>query len=172
MKQLRPLIQPVAPALYAALGGPFSGVAIRYIKNHLAVGSVSDGRSNEDVICDLLEDTHNLQKIKNLDQSFRLEMQKLDVDIFSFEKPAANPSVSAKDKRVSPQIVLSVLFLVSYFGMLAAIFVIEVSDTLNMKSGENSLMGELQILFGVLTAGVGQILSYWFGSALGKKDAG
>jgi len=32
-------------------------------------------------------------------------------------------------------------------------------------------MGELQILFGVLTAGVGQILSYWFGGAFGKRES-
>ncbi len=47
--------------------------------------------------------------------------------------------------------------------MIASIFLVEASDTINMNKGENSLLGELQILFGVLTAGVGQVLSYWFG---------
>lgn len=55
--------------------------------------------------------------------------------------------------------------------MLAAIFAVEASDTVNMQKGENSLMGELQILFGVLTAGVGQILSFWFGNVLKKKES-
>ncbi|MCP8688402.1 hypothetical protein [Marinobacterium sedimentorum] len=55
--------------------------------------------------------------------------------------------------------------------MLWAIFAVEISDDMNMRSGENSLMDQLQILFGVLTAGVVQILSYWFGGVLGKKPA-
>lgn len=42
---------------------------------------------------------------------------------------------------------------------------VEVSDTLNMKKGENSMMGEVKVLLGVLTGGVGQILNFWFNTA-------
>lgn len=66
---------------------------------------------------------------------------------------------------VLPQIIISTLFLVAYFSLLGAIFYVEVSDSLNMMKGENSLMGEFQILFGVLTAGVGQIFGFWFGAS-------
>jgi hypothetical protein len=55
--------------------------------------------------------------------------------------------------------------------MLAAIFYVEVSDNLNMAKGDNSLMGEMKIMFGVLTAGLGQILSFWFGGLLGKNNS-
>lgn len=61
------------------------------------------------------------------------------------------------------QVVISILFLVAYFTMLAAMFFVEVSDTLNMVKGENSLMSLLEVLLGVLTAGVGQVLNYWLG---------
>ena len=47
---------------------------------------------------------------------------------------------------------------------------VEASDTINMKKGDNSLIGEIQILFGVLTAGVGQILGYWFGGTVYKRE--
>jgi hypothetical protein len=70
---------------------------------------------------------------------------------------------------IRPQVIISALFLSAYFLMMAGIFYVEISDDLNMKTGNNSLMDQLQILFGVLTAGVVQILSYWFGGALGKK---
>jgi hypothetical protein len=59
---------------------------------------------------------------------------------------------------------MSVLFLIAYFSMLGAIIYIESSDTINMKQGENSMMNELQILFGAITAGLGQVINYWFGS--------
>ncbi|EAY28304.1 hypothetical protein M23134_03856 [Microscilla marina ATCC 23134] len=31
-----------------------------------------------------------------------------------------------------------------------------------MKKGANSMMGEIKVLLGVLTGGVGQILNFWF----------
>jgi hypothetical protein len=42
------------------------------------------------------------------------------------------------------------------------LFWVEVSDNVNVLKGENSLMGELKILVGVMTAAVGNILHYWF----------
>ncbi len=47
-------------------------------------------------------------------------------------------------------------------ALLGIILYAEVSDDLNMQKGENSMQGELQILLGVLTGAVGQILNFWF----------
>jgi len=96
-------------------------------------------------------------------------MKKIDVDIFSLEINNKKDIQDHAKSNQKPQFIISMLFLLAYFLMLAAIFAIEASDTINMMKGENSLMGELQVLFGVLTAGIGQILSYWFGGAFGKK---
>ena len=171
MKEIKALIQHIAPTLASALGGPFAGVATKFIKDNLIGDSISDDRDPEEVINDLLSDSKNLQKIKDMDQQFKSEMQKLDVDVFSLEIDDRKNARALANTNQNPQIVISILFLVAYFLMLAAIFAVEVSDTLNMKQGENSLLGELQILFGVLTAGVGQILSFWFGGVLGKKES-
>ena len=170
MKIMKSLIQHFAPTLASALGGPFAGVATKFITDNLITESISDGRSAEEVIEELLNDSKSLQKIKDIDKDFKLEMEKLNVDVFSLEIEDRKDARSFAKKDNRPQIVLSIIFLVAYFLMLAAIFSIETSDTLNMKQGENSLMGELQILFGVLTAGVGQILSFWFGGTLKKND--
>lgn len=62
------------------------------------------------------------------------------------------------------QFIFSLLFLGGYITLLVIILTVELSDTLNMKKGENSLMGEVKILLGVLTGGVGQILNFWFNS--------
>jgi len=75
------------------------------------------------------------------------------------------------NSNLKPQIIISILFFIGYFLILVGIFIVEVSDTLNMAKGENSLMGELQILLGVLTGGFGQILSFWFGGVLGRKGS-
>ncbi|WP_045113711.1 hypothetical protein [Microscilla marina] len=60
------------------------------------------------------------------------------------------------------QFIFSLLFLVSYIGLLGIILVVEISDHVNMKKGANSMMGEIKVLLGVLTGGVGQILNFWF----------
>lgn len=67
--------------------------------------------------------------------------------------------------------IFSLLFLLGYMTLIFVILYVEMSDTLNMKQGENSMMGEVKILLGVLTAGVGQVLNFWFGrsSAVEKK---
>ena len=60
------------------------------------------------------------------------------------------------------QFLLSIVFILGYMAMMGAIFYVEFSDTLNMKQGENSLMGEAKILLGAMTAGTAQILNFWF----------
>ena len=65
-----------------------------------------------------------------------------------------------KDKKM--QIVFSILFLTLFFFLIGVILFIEVSDTLNMRKGENSMMGEVTLLIGVITGGMSQILNFWF----------
>ncbi len=65
------------------------------------------------------------------------------------------------------QFIFSLIFLVGYIALIIIILNIEISDILNMKKGDNSMMGELKILLGVLTGGVGQILNFWFNTANG-----
>ena len=62
------------------------------------------------------------------------------------------------------QFIFSLLFLVGYIALLIIILTVEISDSVNMEKGENSLMGEVKILLGVLTGAVGQILNFWFNS--------
>ena len=67
--------------------------------------------------------------------------------------------------------ILSMVFVVAYLSLLAAILVIEASDQLNRTSGDNSLMDLLKVLVGVMTAVVLQIMNFWFDNRLGKKTA-
>lgn len=67
------------------------------------------------------------------------------------------------------QFILSIIFLISYLSIVGIILFVEISDTVNMEKSKNSMMGELKILLGVLTAAVGQILNFWFNTL--KKDS-
>lgn len=156
------LLQSIAPTLVAALEGSFVSVAKKFIIDKLAGSQADETKSTDDIIADLLNDTKNLKKIKTLEDQFKLEMKGLGVDVFAL-KSNGNANVTNVVKTdILPQTVISVLFLVSYFILLGAMFYVEVSDTLNMEKGENSLLGELQVLLGVVTAGVGQIFGFWF----------
>ncbi len=67
------------------------------------------------------------------------------------------------------QFIITLLFLIGYMVLLTLILIVEISDTLNMKTGEDTMMGELKILLGVLIGGVGQILNFWFNKPI-KND--
>jgi len=60
------------------------------------------------------------------------------------------------------QFIISLIFLLGYMLLIGVILIVEVSDTLNMVKGQNTMMGEVKILLGVLTGAVGQILNFWF----------
>ena len=60
------------------------------------------------------------------------------------------------------QFLLSLIFIFGYMAIISNILYIEESDHLNMVRGENSMMGEVKILLGVMTVGVVQILNFWF----------
>ncbi len=60
------------------------------------------------------------------------------------------------------QFLISLIFILGYMALLSIILVVEISDSMNMQKGDNSMMGEFKILLGVLTGAVGQILNFWF----------
>lgn len=174
MDGLQSITQQIAPTFASAFNGPFRDVAVKFIVDRLDENKVADGLEQEELLNILLKDAACLQKLKSLEKDFQQEMRKLGVDVVALEKAQSAKqakSLAASKPNLKPQILLSVLFLTAYFILLIIIFVIEASDNINMVQGNNSLMGQLQILFGVLTAGVGQILSFWFGGVLEKKPS-
>ncbi|WP_087024995.1 hypothetical protein [Thaumasiovibrio subtropicus] len=160
------LLQHVAPNLSAALEGPFSEVAERSLYDSLDVDYRQDGA--EEALHHKITDPNSLPKIRELEHNFKQEMKNLGIDTRRLSSFQAQRTERQFQR---PQFILSAVFLIAYFILLAAILAIEVSDSLNMIVSENSLMGQIQVLFGVLTAGVGQILSYWFGGIMKKSES-
>lgn len=151
------IVASVAPTLGTALGGPLAGVAV----NALAKGLLGkEGATEADVAMAVESLTpEGLTKLRELDQQFQIEMRKLDVDL---ERIAAQDRESARQlgtkTSIAPQIVLSAIFVLGYFASLYVVFEGQAA-TPNVV---------LTTLIGTLTAGVVQILNYWFGSSHGS----
>lgn len=171
MANFKNILKGIAPTLATALGGPLAGVAAKFITDKLGGGDGAQASNIESILRDLTGSSEKLGQLKKIEADFKLEMQKLDVDVFSLEVQDRSSARELAKENMWPQIGISFLFLVTYFALLFYMFSIEVSDEMNMRKGENSLLGELQILIGVLTAGVSQILGFWFGGLFHGKRA-
>lgn len=167
MKAIKQLVKHVAPTIASALGGPFSGVATNFLLEKMGING--EQPASESTLLSILQSPESMVRLKELEKEFQNEMAKLEVDVFKLEvNDRESARQLAENTSLKPQVVISTLFLVAYFGLLAALLFVEVSDQFNMAKGENSLLGELQILLGVVTAGVGQILAFWFGGFKSK----
>ncbi|MEM6406371.1 MAG: hypothetical protein AAF669_07275 [Pseudomonadota bacterium] len=171
MQQTISLLRSIAPTLAQVLDSPFHPLATKYIRNHLPDALVDAKAEDEAQIQALLSEPAGLHALKNLDQQFASEIKRLELNVRSVDD-AKRTSLTVKplkDSILTPQFLLSLLFVGAYFCVVITMFAIESSDQVNMRKGENSFMNELQILLGALTAGVGQVLSFWFGRGQDKK---
>jgi len=155
------IVASIAPVLGTALGGPFGGMAAKFLSGKLT----GDEEAGEDVIEEMVNNANPdlLFKIKELDAEFKTEMKRIGLEekqlVVEDRKDARK--LFSVDKR--PQIILSGVFIGGYFVLVYALitgkFVVDHSQTVLVST-----------LIGVLTAGVANILQFWFGSSSGSKD--
>lgn len=156
MKDWKQIVATIAPTIATAFGGPMTGVATRF----LAGAILGDkGATESDLETAILSATPEiLAKIKAIDSQFKSEMKKLDVDL---ERISVDDRKSARDLakvNMWPQILLSMLFVLGYFGLLVMLF----SGSITI---DNSIRDVSNILLGVLSAGIPMILRFWFGGS-------
>jgi len=155
------IVASIAPVLGTALGGPFGGMATKFLAGKL----VGDENAGEDVMEEMINNANPdlMFKIKELDADFKVEMKRIGLEekqlVVDDRKDARK--LFSVDKR--PQIILSGVFIGGYFVLVYTLitgkFVVEPSQTVLVST-----------LIGVLTAGVANILQFWFGSSSGSKD--
>ncbi|MGB1239353.1 MAG: hypothetical protein ACPG4U_14135, partial [Pseudomonadales bacterium] len=102
--------------------------------------------------------------IKEADQQFLTEMKKLDIDVFALEVEDRQNARELAKVNMWPQIVLSALFILGYFGILGILVYFYDADI------NDRIFGILNTVIGVLTAAIPMILQFWFGSSLGSKQ--
>ena len=176
-RSLATQISSVAPTLGRVMRTPLSGMAFAFLRDRLLEGSDKGEHESAEAFLDaLLEKTENLHKLKEADAAFATELQNLDIDLDRLGAAEPKPLPSGERAAHGPQLFLSVAFLSAYFVVLLGIFYAEISPDYNPgaawdKSTQqwveqgSSLIDLMHVLLGVLTAGVAQVLNYWFGGA-------
>jgi hypothetical protein len=159
---MKELLGQLAPTIATALGGPAAGTAIKFLANKL----LGRDDATQDEIAHAVENAtpEQLAKLKEIDNDFKIEMKRLDLDIERlYTEDTQNARGMAKDTSLAPQISLSIIFIGGYFGVLYMLFSghIEINDSIRD-------MGN--ILLGVLTANIPQIMAFWFGSSSSSKQ--
>lgn len=153
------VIGAVAPGIATAIGGPFAGLAVKAITGALGM---DEGSSKSDVLTAVMgASPDQLLAIKEADQTFKLEMERLNVDILTLDKEDRESArvLQAETKSVIPA-VIAVLVFAGFFGILATLMFAEVPD----KS-----VTPLNIMLGALAGLVIQVANFYFGSSAGSK---
>lgn len=155
------IVKNIAPLLGTALGGPMGGMATKWLAGELLGDENASEESLEEAI--LQANPDKLVEIKALEVSFKLKMKELGIKEKQLEledKQDARDLFSV-DKR--PQIILSGVFVTGYFILVYSLITGIAIIPEEQKTLVNTLMG-------VLTAGVANIMQFWFGSSSGSKD--
>ena len=155
------LVRTVAPSIAGVFGTPLAGMAVKAVAD--AVLGPEEVKENQEKKLEAALATASpelLQKIKEADQKFKVDMETLGVDL---EKVAADDRASARAREIAvrdrtPQI-LAFSYTLGYFALL---FVVMFHD---LPDGAHDL---LNTLIGVLSAAQVGIMNYYFGSSAGS----
>lgn len=155
------LVKSVAPVLGTALGGPFGGMASKWLAGEL----LGDENAGEEALEQAINaaNPETFLQLKTFEQSFKLKMKEIGLKeeqlVVEDRKDARKLFVVNK----WPQITLSALFIGGYFGLVYTL----VTGSIAISDDQQVLV---TALIGVLTAGVSNIMQFWFGSSSGSKD--
>lgn len=154
----RKLLDHVAPAIGTAIGGPFGAVAAAALR---AVLGLADGTDEEAMARALEKATpEQLQQIREAEQKFKLDMQKLGVDVLKID---ADDRDSARRREATLRDwipgILAVLITAGFFGLLAWLMLQE------PPAGSKEI---LNIMLGAMGAAWASVVSYYFGSSVGS----
>ena len=89
------LVRTVAPTIATALGGPVAGAATQAVSSALL--GKPDGTEDEIMLAAAAAGPEVLQKLKEADNTFRIRMKELDIDL---EKVAAGDRDSARGREI------------------------------------------------------------------------
>ena len=163
MADWKQIVATVAPGLATVLtgGNPLVGAAVSALSS--AFLDRKDGTEADISKAIQTATPEVLEKIANAEKSFRLDMERLNID---FERIAAADRDSArslaKTAGITPQVGLSVVFVLGYFVLVALLLVKQVEIAENLRD-------VFQVLIGVTTASVATILNFWFGTSRGSQ---
>ena len=156
------IIGGIAPTIATALGGPLAGTAVKYLSGQLLGDENASEAELEAAIASASPE--DLARLKEIDANFKVEMERIGVDIFELEtKDRQNARDMAAKTTLIPQMILSVVYIAGYFGLIYLLLFGDVAI-------KNEIRDMAQILIGIMTTAIPMILQFWFGSSHGSKS--
>jgi len=148
----------VAPTIATALGGPLAGMAAKMAASALGV--------EPDKVEALVTtgDPEVMLKLKQAEQSFLVEMEKLDIERDRLVVGDIQDARGLAKLDMTPHMVLSAIYTLGYFGLIASL-IFGLADIPEGQAGH--LMSGL---IGVLTTLQVKVADFWFGSSHGSKQ--
>lgn len=156
-QKLKQMVGIVAPTIGTALGGPFGGMAGKFVQDALGVDS------EDAAIAQLESDPAAFVKLKQANLDFETHLSDNDVkleDIAARDRDSARKL--AMTKGIVPQVVLSVVYSVGYFWVVW----LYLTGRVNVMLEQQAMIAAL---VGVLTAAQAQIMNFWMGSSHGSS---
>ena len=148
----------IAPTLATALGGPLAGAATKFIASKLLGDEDASIESIESVV--LGASPEQLTQLKKIDVDFKLEMKKLDVDVFALEVESSNSARENHKDSYTPAVLVYML------TALIAVVVYFLFNDVVPEPNENTLY----MLLGSLTTAWLQSVSYWTGTTRSSQQ--
>ncbi len=156
------LLGGIAPTIATALGGPLAGGAVKYLSNSLL--GKEDATEEELSLALQSASPESIAKIKEIDNKYKIEMKKLDVDIEGMAfKDTADARKMATNTSMLPQITLSATFIVGYLLILYAL----IGGAVKIQPDVKDMV---LLLLGLITREIPTIMQFWFGSSHGSKN--
>ena len=142
----------IAPTIATALGGPFAGAATKFLAKELC--------GDENATIEIIEaavigaSPQQLVKLKELDLTFKIDMEKLDIDVFNIEADEKkNARREHKDSRMPSvlSIALTVFIMLIVYGLFYT----------SPPAGARDI---LLLLLGVVIKEWSNSMHYWYGA--------
>lgn len=161
------LVRSVAPTIGTALGGPLGGVAGLALAKALGVDEAKAGDAEALAAAVQGANPDQLLKLKEADQEFALQMQRLGYEnLQALEKIAADDRASAREREVkagdswTPRALAGVVIL----GWIVVQWFL-LTRLVPAENREIVIRG-----LGTLDMAVGLVLGYYFGSSAGSAQ--
>jgi len=155
------IVKTVAPALGTALGGPMAGTAIKVLADSLLGNEAATEQEVAEYIASASPE--QLVKLREVDANFKTKMKELDIDLEEISYKDRHSAREMAKYNMWPQIILSTIYTAGYVYLLYTFMAGEVSVPDGLKT-------EFNIVLGVLTVGMTNIMQFWFGSSSGSKQ--
>ena len=157
------ILKTVAPILGTAIGGPFGGMASDFLLD--AFSDDDEVNTEEELQAKILKaNPETLLKLKTINANFETKMKELGLKEKDLEaKDRADARAMGIKTTLLPQMIISTIFVLAFSVILYTVFTESIEMTETQKTMTTYLLG-------ILSAGMIQVMNFWFGSSSGSKE--